>query len=358
MIKKIWEYEIPEHITRFTSFDRNLIVVSSKFRKGDKYYQTISSHDPEYRKIRWEKEIIISDDSQCEFLISNGELFCIFDKYFAQIDPVSGGVTFEYDLGSTAGSVIISYEDIIVLTTIDGNIYKYDITKRTCLKAACLSSIFHWAVRSGDLIYALSRQERRLWGANLRSKYMIQMIDLKNFSVKRFLNVGKRPVGLWPLDLDKDLTVEVNGNIKRFGLDSREKWCYSTNTNKGQLSFVQCHGKYGDCVLFSRGCRLFLLNLENGEDRWTGNLSGSISSAILLENNMVIFSTAGGNLAKMMYGVIPENYIGIYTPKTNVEKKIRTISEIRIDLQKANNKIIAHYGFENGSKFLGFCISL
>ena len=102
---------------------------------------------------------------------------------------------------------------------------------------------------------------------------------------------------------------------------------------------------------------MFLLNIENGKECWTANVKKDIASAILLENNMVVFSTAGGGWAEMFYGETPENYIGIYDLKTKVEHCIGIAPEMRIELKRTSDKIIAYYGSKNEGKFLGFLIS-
>jgi hypothetical protein len=352
-IKKLWEYEIYENITRFALFQNDIIMVSSKKVKDGKHFQTIASHNPKKRRINWERQIVISDESQCEVLISNDQLFYAFDKYFVHTDPTSGKIIFESNLGVPVSGVIIPYRNFILLSTINGNIYFYNSVSRECFKVAFLPEYFGYGVIANDLFYVLGRIDRRFFGKSLESIFTINLMDLKTFKTKPFLRIGKDYSTLYPFD--NDLCIAIKGKIKRIGFDSKEKWSYFIN-RVSSSSWTRFHGRYGECLMVSSGGHLSLVNGDNGQEHWAVQLKKDIESAVLLENGLVIFSTAGGGLMRM-FDEEPENWVGLYNPITKDQFIMEKIPDtMRIELQGINSNIIAKYRIGDQEKFVNFSV--
>ena len=341
MIKliKTAEFVIPKEvdIDSCCMLQNNLIISSSILTKSKDYRNSIEFYKLYTDLCIWKHERKSAGPSSCRFILIENQVIYVLNEYLVHANLLNGDVIREWNLKETIWGPLLVYEKSVICSTNSGNIYRYNLSSNECIVIGKLYSNFYEAIVCNDLLFALTQSKLGFWR---KSKAAIDIIRLRDLDKRLFMDLGSSS-GFTKLYVgNNSVYFTKGGNIRNLNYSGSINWSYSVSPSDFQ--YTDFHGRYGDNILCSAGSTLCLLNESTGKEIWNHklNIGGTIASAILHESGWIIFSTCGGGF---MMIEDPENFIGLYSPKTRDMHLVQTVNESRrINLHRYSHRILAN----------------
>jgi hypothetical protein len=335
---KTAEFVIPKEVGHCYMLQDNLIISSSILTKSNDYRNSIEFYKLYTDLCIWKHERKSAGPSSCRFILIENQVIYVLNEYLVHANLLNGDVIREWNLKETIWGPLLVYENSVICSTSSGNIYRYNLSSNECIVISKLYSNFYEAIVCNDLLFALTQSKPGFWR---KSKAAIDIIRLRNLEKRLFMDLGSSS-GFTNLYVgNNSVYFTKGGNISNLNYSGNINWSYSVSPSVFQTT--DFHGRYGDNILCSVGSTLCLLNESTGKEIWNHKLnirSKTIASAILHENGWILFSTCGGGFMMLED---PENFIGLYNPKTRDIHLVQTVNETpRINLHSFGHRILAN----------------
>jgi outer membrane protein assembly factor BamB len=351
VLSKRWELQIPDEVSDYCMLGNDLYITTSSFSTQDGYVHSIGRFEKGTGTCSWRHKFRSSTASSSRCTIIDGRLIFMIGPFLIQADPNTGDKIFEFDCGDTIWGPFIQYNGKIIFSSSPGKLFVWDLKHCTCEHTAQLLSNFYRAVICDEKLYAMTQGELKkkyFFQRNQRAAH-IEAFKLDDFSRQLFLDLGEScaftSIGVH----GKDLLLARSNMISLITSQGKTKWSRAIGPERPYAS-TNFHGNSNTSILVSADRWLGLVDSTTGEGQWLFELD-ILADALLMDDGSVIFSTCGGGLDQLPYGIDPQNYIGRldpHKPNATIEHSIPYTS--RIQLRRIDNTLVASSvirGFEN-----------